>query len=203
MTRRATYRLQFSKVSHLYGSPYLKARPGSTHGYDIVDHNALNPELGGEAAFERMVAALKTNGLKQIVDFVPNHMGVGRYRATSRALVGKGNHVTRVDKKTAQRSQARLRDVHPDAASVIVVRCPNVVTELSMSESSQENIRDCEHRIRERAYHLWEADGCPEGRAQEYWERAQHRLTMKIVRRLHPLRRPARFRRRTSLLSVK
>lgn len=93
--------------------------------------------------------------------------------ATSRALVGKGNHVTRVDKKTAQRSQARLRDVHPDAASVIVVRCPNVVTELSMSESSQENIRDCEHRIRERAYHLWEADGCPEGRAQEYWERAQ------------------------------
>ena len=42
-----------------------------------------------------------------------------------------------------------------------------------MSESSQENIRDSEHRIRERAYRLWEADGCPEGRAQEYWERAQ------------------------------
>jgi hypothetical protein len=42
-----------------------------------------------------------------------------------------------------------------------------------MSESSQKNIRDSEHRIRERAYHLWEVDGCPEGRAQEYWERAQ------------------------------
>ena len=42
-----------------------------------------------------------------------------------------------------------------------------------MSESSQENTRDSEHRIRERAYHLWQADGCPEGRAQEYWERAQ------------------------------
>ena len=47
-------------VSHLYASPYLKARPGSTHGYDIVDHNALNPELGDEAAFARMIAALRS-----------------------------------------------------------------------------------------------------------------------------------------------
>lgn len=95
MPPRATYRLQFNKdfgfdqaaalvpylaklgVSHLYASPYLKARPGSTHGYDIVDHNALNPELGDQAAFERMVAALTANGLKQVLDFVPNHMGVG------------------------------------------------------------------------------------------------------------------------------
>ena len=62
---RATYRLQFNKdfqfdaaaaltkymarlgISHLYASPYMKARPGSTHGYDIVDHNTINPELGG------------------------------------------------------------------------------------------------------------------------------------------------------------
>ena len=36
-------------ISHLYASPFLKARAGSTHGYDVVDHNALNPELGGEA----------------------------------------------------------------------------------------------------------------------------------------------------------
>ncbi|MBP2313082.1 malto-oligosyltrehalose synthase [Azospirillum soli] len=64
-------------VSHLYASPYMKARPGSTHGYDIVDHNALNPELGDEAAFHNMVAALKRNGLGQVLDFVPNHMGVG------------------------------------------------------------------------------------------------------------------------------
>ena len=95
MTPRATYRLQFNKdfgfdqaaalapylgglgVSHLYASPYLKARPGSTHGYDIVDHAALNPELGDHAAFDRMVAALTANGIKQILDFVPNHMGVG------------------------------------------------------------------------------------------------------------------------------
>lgn len=92
---RATYRLQFHKqftfedaaklapylarlgVSHLYASPYLKARPGSMHGYDIVDHGALNPELGGEPAFRRMVEALSANKLGQILDFVPNHMGVG------------------------------------------------------------------------------------------------------------------------------
>ncbi len=92
---RATYRLQFNKefgfaaaadlvpylarlgVSHLYASPYLKARPGSTHGYDIIDHNSLNPELGTQTDFERMVAALKGSGLGQILDFVPNHMSVG------------------------------------------------------------------------------------------------------------------------------
>src|SRR5215212_12100732 len=89
---RATYRLQFHAgfgfddaaalapylarlgVSHVYASPYLKARPGSTHGYDIVDHDRLNPELGDDAAFLRMVAALRENGLGQVLDFVPNHM---------------------------------------------------------------------------------------------------------------------------------
>ncbi|HZT88857.1 MAG TPA: malto-oligosyltrehalose synthase [Stellaceae bacterium] len=92
---RATYRLQFRKefgfdaaaalapylaqlgISHVYASPYLKARPGSTHGYDIVDHDRLNPELGGEEVFARMVAALREHGLGQVLDFVPNHMGVG------------------------------------------------------------------------------------------------------------------------------
>src|SRR5271154_4528558 len=92
---RATYRLQFHKgfgfrdaaalapylrrlgISHVYASPYLKARPGSTHGYDIVDHRYLNPELGGETEFRAMGAAFRNNGLGQILDFVPNHMGVG------------------------------------------------------------------------------------------------------------------------------
>jgi (1->4)-alpha-D-glucan 1-alpha-D-glucosylmutase len=95
MIPRATYRLQFFKdfgfddaariapylsslgISHVYASPYLKARAGSTHGYDIVDHDRLNPELGDGAAFQRMVAAFRENGLGQILDFVPNHMGVG------------------------------------------------------------------------------------------------------------------------------
>ena len=92
---RATYRLQFHAgygfndataiapylgrlgVSHVYASPFLKARPGSTHGYDITDHQALNPELGTEAEFAAMVQAFRREGLGQILDFVPNHMGVG------------------------------------------------------------------------------------------------------------------------------
>jgi (1->4)-alpha-D-glucan 1-alpha-D-glucosylmutase len=64
-------------ISHAYLSPYFKARAGSTHGYDIFDHRQLNPELGDDAAFASMCAALKQHSLGQIVDFVPNHMGVG------------------------------------------------------------------------------------------------------------------------------
>ena len=95
MAPRATYRLQFHKgftfddaaalapylarlgVSHLYASPFFKAHPGSTHGYDVVDYGTLNPELGGEAAFGRLAEALKAQGLRLLLDFVPNHMGVG------------------------------------------------------------------------------------------------------------------------------
>jgi (1->4)-alpha-D-glucan 1-alpha-D-glucosylmutase len=91
---RATYRLQLHAgftfhdaaaivpylaklgISHVYCSPFLKARPGSTHGYDIVDHSAFNPELGGEEGFDALSAALDAHGLGLILDFVPNHMGV-------------------------------------------------------------------------------------------------------------------------------
>ena len=64
-------------VSHLYASPLLKSRPGSTHGYDIVDHNQIDPELGGENALRRLVAALRVHGMGLVLDIVPNHMGVG------------------------------------------------------------------------------------------------------------------------------
>src|SRR5450432_4219701 len=85
----ATYRLQFNRdfgfakaaalapylaalgVSHVYCSPYLWARPKSSHGYDIVNHNELNPDLGDEGSFDDMVAAFRKNGLGQILDFVP------------------------------------------------------------------------------------------------------------------------------------
>jgi (1->4)-alpha-D-glucan 1-alpha-D-glucosylmutase len=63
-------------ISHLYASPFLKARAGSNHGYDVVDHNALNPELGGEPAFRRFADALAQADMGLILDFVPNHMGV-------------------------------------------------------------------------------------------------------------------------------
>ena len=91
---RATYRLQFNRdfsfaqatalveylarlgVSHCYASPFLKARPGSLHGYDIVDHSALNPEIGTEEDFDVFVANLHAAGMGQILDTVPNHMAV-------------------------------------------------------------------------------------------------------------------------------
>ncbi|CAN5541395.1 malto-oligosyltrehalose synthase [soil metagenome] len=63
-------------ITHLYASPFMKARAGSTHGYDIVDHTKFNPELGGEEAFERLSAVLKEHDLGLILDFVPNHVGV-------------------------------------------------------------------------------------------------------------------------------
>jgi (1->4)-alpha-D-glucan 1-alpha-D-glucosylmutase len=96
MITRATYRLQFNGeltfadaaalvpyladlgISHLYASPWLQARAGSEHGYDIIDHAAFNPELGGEAGFEVLHTALKAHGLGQILDFVPNHMGIAQ-----------------------------------------------------------------------------------------------------------------------------
>jgi (1->4)-alpha-D-glucan 1-alpha-D-glucosylmutase len=95
MIPRATYRVQFGKhfgfddaaalasylaelgISHLYASPYLQARSNSKHGYDITDHNSLNPELGGLESFQRMVRAFRDHGLEHILDYVPNHMGVG------------------------------------------------------------------------------------------------------------------------------
>src|SRR5271163_3789382 len=63
-------------ITHLYASPFMKAREGSTHGYDIVDHTRINPELGGDAGFERLSRALQQHGLGLILDFVPNHVGV-------------------------------------------------------------------------------------------------------------------------------
>ena len=91
---RATYRLQFNReftfadarrivpylarlgISHVYASPILKARPGSMHGYDVVDHSVLNPELGTMEEFQSLVAALHEHAMGLIVDIVPNHLGI-------------------------------------------------------------------------------------------------------------------------------
>src|SRR5437763_768561 len=90
----ATYRLQLHKeftfedatqvlpylrdlgITHCYTSPYLQARPGSQHGYDITRHEVLNPEIGSPADYEAFVAALREHGLGHVLDTVPNHMGV-------------------------------------------------------------------------------------------------------------------------------
>jgi (1->4)-alpha-D-glucan 1-alpha-D-glucosylmutase len=91
---RATYRVQLNAgftfrdltaivpylaalgISHVYCSPYFRARAGSAHGYDVVDHNSLNPEIGSREDFDRLVAELRAHGMGHILDIVPNHVGV-------------------------------------------------------------------------------------------------------------------------------
>ncbi len=91
---RATYRLQLHAgftlkdalqvipylmrlgVSHVYASPILMPRKGSTHGYDVADHGQLNPDLGTDADFAAFTAALNERGMSLILDIVPNHMGI-------------------------------------------------------------------------------------------------------------------------------
>ncbi|GAB2803124.1 malto-oligosyltrehalose synthase [Halomonas shantousis] len=92
---RATVRLQFHRgftlddavhwvdyyaalgISHVYASPLLASRAGSTHGYDGIDPTRLDPELGGEQALERLVTRLHANDMGLILDIVPNHVAVG------------------------------------------------------------------------------------------------------------------------------
>jgi (1->4)-alpha-D-glucan 1-alpha-D-glucosylmutase len=91
---RATYRLMFSEhfgfrearelvpylaelgVSHLYLPPSFQARPGSTHGYDVIDPTSISQEFGGEAEFRTLAAEAHAHGLGIILDIVPNHMAV-------------------------------------------------------------------------------------------------------------------------------
>jgi (1->4)-alpha-D-glucan 1-alpha-D-glucosylmutase len=88
----ATYRLQFNKdftfrdatklldyfaelgITHIYASPILRSRAGSTHGYDVVDPTRLNPELGTEAEFFALQTELRNRGMGLVLDIVPNHM---------------------------------------------------------------------------------------------------------------------------------
>ncbi|WP_337174694.1 malto-oligosyltrehalose synthase [Paludisphaera sp.] len=63
-------------ITDLYTSPYLKAAPGSTHGYDITDHSRLNPEIGTDEDHEAMLDALRGRGMGLLLDVVPNHMGI-------------------------------------------------------------------------------------------------------------------------------
>jgi (1->4)-alpha-D-glucan 1-alpha-D-glucosylmutase len=100
----ATYRLQLSPgftfadaedtvdhlwalgVSHVYLSPVLQAAPGSTHGYDTVDHTRVSAELGGAEGLRRLVARLRERGLGAVADIVPNHMAVPVPESLNRPL---------------------------------------------------------------------------------------------------------------------
>jgi (1->4)-alpha-D-glucan 1-alpha-D-glucosylmutase len=63
-------------ATHLYLSPILQATPGSSHGYDVVDHSRVASDLGGEPAWARLLAATRRAGLGVVLDIVPNHMAV-------------------------------------------------------------------------------------------------------------------------------
>jgi (1->4)-alpha-D-glucan 1-alpha-D-glucosylmutase len=104
----ATYRLQFHAgftfadatrlvpylhelgTSDCYASPYLKARPGSQHGYDIIDHHHLNPELGSEEDYAAFIGALQAHGMGQVLDTVPNHMAATDQNAWWRDVLENG-----------------------------------------------------------------------------------------------------------------
>ena len=73
--RRVDYLARLG-VSDLYVSPILKAIPGSMHGYDLVDHTQINPELGSQEDFAELSAELKRRGMGLLLDTVPNHMGI-------------------------------------------------------------------------------------------------------------------------------
>src|SRR5260221_2998028 len=95
-TPKSTYRLQLHKdftfddaaaiaeylrdlgISHIYCSPYLQATPGSTHGYDVLDHQSVNAELGGTLGHEQFCNTLGQHHLGQVLDVVPNHMSIAQ-----------------------------------------------------------------------------------------------------------------------------
>jgi (1->4)-alpha-D-glucan 1-alpha-D-glucosylmutase len=101
-------------VSHAYLSPVLQAGAGSTHGYDVLDHAVLNLEHGGAEAFDRMVRALRAEGLGLVVDVVPNHVAV--------PVPEDGNQVLwQVFKYGAESSYARWFDVDWSAHQPILI----------------------------------------------------------------------------------
>ena len=106
----ATYRVQLNKqftlndaraivpyldrlgISHLYCSPILAARPGSTHGYDVIDPTRINPEIGTIDDLRVLAAALHARGMGLLLDIVPNHMGIGPANSYWNDVLAHGVH---------------------------------------------------------------------------------------------------------------
>ena len=107
---RATYRIQFNAgftfaaaqaiapylaelgISDVYASPILRARKGSSHGYDVVDANALNPELGSDNDFDALHQVLQHHRLGLLLDVVPNHMAASSENAWWMSVLENGEH---------------------------------------------------------------------------------------------------------------
>src|SRR5207302_6876215 len=107
---RATYRIQFNAgftfadareivpylaelgISDIYASPILKARKGSSHGYDVVDASSLNPELGSDDDFNALHEELQRRQLGLLLDIVPNHMAASSENAWWMSVLENGEH---------------------------------------------------------------------------------------------------------------
>ena len=125
---RATYRLQLHSgftlesaraivpylaklgISHIYASPVLRSRPGSTHGYDVVDPTRLDPELGSDASWDALISELRAHDMGMVLDIVPNHMGVG----ARQSVLGRS---VRERSRLALRNVVRHRLEHARARS--------------------------------------------------------------------------------------
>ncbi|MFI6230490.1 malto-oligosyltrehalose synthase [Micromonospora echinospora] len=148
-------------VTHLYSAPLLTATPGSAHGYDVVDHRAVNPELGGEAARRRLVAALRAAGLGVVVDIVPNHAGVARPAANPAwwDVLRRGREST----------YARWFDIDWDAGRLrlpVLADTPDALGDLKLVDGE---LRYHEHRFPV-------ADGTGDGSPTEVHDRQHYEL---------------------------
>ena len=148
-------------VSHLYTSPLLAAVPGSTHGYDVVDHTRVDPELGGEEGRRALKAALDAAGLGLVLDIVPNHAGVA---------VPAANPTWWDVLKYGEKSQyARFYDIDWSRGRLllpVLADDPDALDELRLA--------DGELRYYDKRYPI--ADGTGDGTAREVHDRQHYEL---------------------------
>jgi (1->4)-alpha-D-glucan 1-alpha-D-glucosylmutase len=148
-------------VSHLYTSPLLAATPGSSHGYDVVDHTKVNPELGGEDGRRALKAALDAAGLGLVLDIVPNHAGVA---------VPAANPTWWDVLKHGQKSQyAKFYDIDWSRGRILIpvlADSPDALDDL--------RVEDGELRYYDKRYPI--ADGTGEGTAREVHDRQHYEL---------------------------
>ncbi|MGN9810446.1 malto-oligosyltrehalose synthase [Micromonospora sp. BQ11] len=148
-------------VTHLYSAPLLTPTPGSAHGYDVVDHRAVNPEVGGEAGRQRLLRALRAAGLGLVVDIVPNHAGVAQPAANPAWW-----DVLRRGRDSAY---ARWFDIDWDRGRLllpILADAPEALDDLKVVEGE---LRYHEHRFPI-------ADGTGEGSPREVHDRQHYEL---------------------------
>jgi (1->4)-alpha-D-glucan 1-alpha-D-glucosylmutase len=148
-------------VSHLYTSPLLAAAPGSAHGYDVVDHTKVNPELGGEQGRLDLRGALDAAGLGLVIDIVPNHAGV--------AVPSTNPTWWDVLKNGQESKYAKFYDIDWSRGRLLIpvlADSPDALDDL--------RVEDGELRYYDKRYPI--ADGTGEGTAREVHDRQHYEL---------------------------